>query len=156
GQKYARRPPPPIGWYLPEVASKRWELDSFDVVEGLVIKGGPQVEVLNGVSVHGGLAASWPVEASVTAKIVVEHWRQFGLPGYAQFDNDTIFPGPHAHPDVVGRVSRLCLSLGVVPGFVVPREFGFQATIEGYNGTWQAKVWARFEHTSLLGLQERS
>ena len=84
---------------------------------------------------HGGLAASWPVEASVTAKLVVEslteHWRQFGLPGYAQFDNDTIFQGPHSHPDVVGRVSRLCLSLGVVPVFVVPREFGFQATIEG-------------------------
>jgi hypothetical protein len=130
------------------------------VVEGLVIKGGPQVEVLNGVSVHGGLAASWPVEASVTAKIVVEslveHWRQFGLPGYAQFDNDTIFQGPQAHPDVVGRVSRLYLSLGVVPVFVVPREFGFQATIEGYNGIWQAKVWTRFEHTSLLGLRGRS
>ena len=160
GQKHARRPPPRLGWYLPEVASKRRELDSFDVVEGLVIKGGPQVEVLNGVSVHGGLAASWPVEASVTAKVVVEslveHWRQFGLPGYAQFDNDTIFQGPHSHPDVVGRVSRLCLSLDVVPVFVVPREFGFQATIEGYNGTWQAKVWARFEHTSLLDLQGRS
>ena len=160
GQKSARRPPPRLGWYLPEVASKQQELDSFDVVEGLVIKGGPQVEVLNGVSVHGGLAASWPVEASVTAKRVVEslieHWRAFGLPGYAQFDNDTIFPGPHAHPDVVGCVSRLCLSLGVVPGFVVPREFGFQATIEGYNGTWQAKVWARFEHGSLPDLQGRS
>ena len=36
------------------------ELDSVDVVEGLVIKGGPQVEVLNAVSLHGGLVASWP------------------------------------------------------------------------------------------------
>ena len=79
-------PAPPPGWHLPEVASKRRELDSFDVVEGLVIKGGPQVEVLNGISLHGGLAASWPVEATVTAKVVVEslseHWRAFGLPGY--------------------------------------------------------------------------
>ena len=126
------------------------------MVEGLVIKGGPQVEVLNGISLHGGLAASWPVEASVTAKVVVEslieHWRAFGLPGYAQFDNDTIFQGPHAHPDVIGRVSRLCLSLGVVPVFVVPHEFGFQSMIENYNGTWQAKVWARFQHGSLPGL----
>src|SRR5262249_60713989 len=69
GQKRTRRPAPPPGWYLPEVASKRRELDSFDVVEGLVIKGGPQVEVLNGMSLHCGLAASWPVEASVTAKL---------------------------------------------------------------------------------------
>ena len=160
GQRRIRRPAPPPGWHLPEVASKRRELDSFDVVEGLVIKEGPQVEVLNGISLHGGLAASFPVEASVTAKFVVEslieHWRAFGLPGYAQFDNDTIFQGPHAHPDVIGRVSRLCLSLGVVPVFVVPHEFGFQSMIENYNGTWQAKVWARFQHGSLLDLQGHS
>jgi hypothetical protein len=160
GQKRLRRPAPPPGWHLPEVVSKRQELDSFDVVEGLVIKDGPQVEVLNGVSLHGGLAASWPVEASVTAKRVVEslieHWRAFGLPGYAQFDNDTIFQGTHTHPDVIGRVSRLCLSLGVVPVFVVPHELGFQSMIENYNGTWQAKVWARFPHGSLLDLQGHS
>jgi hypothetical protein len=134
GRRRIRRPPPPPGWHLPEVASKRRELDSFDVVEGWVIKDGPQIEVLNGVSLYGGLAASWPREASVTAKVVVAsriaHWRAFGLPGYAQFDNDTIVQGPHAHPDVGGRVSRLCLSLGVVPAFVVPHEFGSQSMVE--------------------------
>ena len=160
GQQRVRRPPPPPGWYLPQVAARRHELDSFDVVEGLVIKGGPQVEVLNAVSLHGGLVASWPVQASVTAKLVVEclveHWREFGLPGYAQFDNDTIFQGTHAHPDAVGRVSRLCLGLGVVPVFVPPREPGFQAAIESYNGSWQAKVWSRFVHDDLSGLQDRS
>src|SRR4051812_35602440 len=125
-----------------------------------VIKGGPQVEVLNGISLHGGLAASWPVEASVTAKLVVEslaeHWRAFGLPGYAQFDNDTIFQGTHARPDVIGRVSRVCLSLGVGPVFGGPHEFGFQSMVENYNGTWQTKVWARFQHGSLLDLRGHS
>ena len=76
-----------------------------------MIKDGPQVEVLNGISLHGGLAVSWPREASLTAKVVVEclieHWKAVGLPGYAQFDNDTLFQGTHAHPDVVGRVTRL-------------------------------------------------
>jgi hypothetical protein len=135
-------------------------LDSVDVVEGLVIKGSPQVEVLTGVSLHGGLVASWPRGESVTAKFVieclVEHWREFGLPGYAQFDNDTIFQGPHTHPDVVGRVSRLCLGLGAVPIFVPPREPGFQAAIENDNGSWQAKVWGRFEHADLAALADRS
>jgi transposase len=83
-----RRPPPPRGWYLPALAA---------AVEGLVIKDGPQVEVFNGVSLHGGLPVSWPVVAPVTAKMVVrsllEHWRQVGLPAYAQFDNDMIFQG---------------------------------------------------------------
>ncbi|MBV8678249.1 MAG: hypothetical protein JO355_13890, partial [Planctomycetaceae bacterium] len=87
---------------------------------------------------------------------LVEHWRVFGRPGYAQFDNDTIFQGTHAHPDVVGRVSRLCLGLGVVPVFVVPHEFGFQSMVETSNGTWQAKVWARFEPGVLPDLQGRS
>jgi transposase-like protein len=155
-----RRPPPPPGWYLPQVAARRLELDSVDIVEGLVIKGGPQVEVLNAVSLHGGRAASWPVQASVTAKLavgcLVAHWRAFGLPGYAQIDNDTIFQGTRAHPDAIGRVSRLCLGLGVVPVFVPPREPGFQAAIERYNGSWQAKVWSRFEHGDLGGLQDQS
>ena len=56
--------------------------------------------------------------------------------------------GTHRHPDAIGRVMRLCLSLGVVPVFVPPRETGFQAMIEGYNGRWQAKVWARFTFTT--------
>ena len=155
-----RRPPPPTGWYLPDVAAARAELDSFDIVEGLVIKNGPEVEVLNGVSLHGGLVASWPTAAPVTAAWAVasltEHWRAVGLPGYAQFDNDMIFQGTHRYPDALGRVIRLCLSLDVVPVFVPPRETGFQAMIESYNGWWQARVWSRFQHAGLEDLQGRS
>ena len=155
-----RRPPPPRGWYLPDVAGALAELDSFDIVEGLVIKDGPQVEVLNGVSLHGGLVVSWPVASPVTAAMTVqslmEHWRQVGLPGYAQFDNDMIFHGTHRYPDALGRVIRLCLSLDVVPVFVPPRETGFQAMIESYNGWWQAKVWTRFQHANLEDLQGHS
>jgi hypothetical protein len=161
-----RRAPPPKGWYLADVAARRAEIDSFDVVQGLKIKGGPLVEVFNGVSVHGGLVASWPVVASVTAAVVVsalvEHWREHGLPDYAQFDNDTLFQGPHQHRDVIGRVIRLCLSLGVVPVFApVSEHVGdvaspFQAAIESYNGLWQTKVWSRVRHASLESLVERS
>src|SRR5215469_11610716 len=66
-----RRPAPPAGWYLPEVADGRAELDSFDGVEGLVIQGGPGVEVLNGISLHGGLVVSWP-HTVITAPFTVE------------------------------------------------------------------------------------
>jgi len=155
-----RRKAPPPGWYLPDVAAGRVELDEVDIVEGLKIKDGPLVEVLNAVSLHGGLVASWPQAASVTArsvqKALIDHWRRQGLPAYAQFDNDTVFQGPHHHPDVIGRVMRLCLSLGVVPVFAPPQETGFQASIENYNGKWQAKVWVRFEHASLAALQAQS
>jgi hypothetical protein len=155
-----RRPPPPRGWYLPELAAAKTELDSFDIVEGLVIQNGPQIEVLNGVSLHGGLVVSWPIVAPVTAEMTVQslvtHWREVGLPGYAQFDNDMIFHGTHRYPDALGRVLRLCLSLGVVPVLVPPRETGFQAMIESYNGWWQTKVWSRFQHDNLGDLQGHS
>jgi hypothetical protein len=44
----------------------------------------------------------------------------------------------------------------VTPVFTPPRETGFQAAIESYNGRWQAKVWRRFHYDSLKSLQEQS
>jgi hypothetical protein len=159
GRQRLRRPPPPPGWYVPAVAAGQVELDSFDIVEGLVIAGGLEVEVLNGVSLHGGLPVSWPgppVRATMVVEALTTHWRTDGLPTYAQFDNDTCFQGAHQFPDTLGRVTRCCLSLGVVPIFVPPQEPGFQAAIENYNGRWQAKVWARFRHADYHALQRRS
>jgi len=159
GQRRVRRRPPPRGWYLAEVALQRCELDSFDVVEGLVIEGGTEVRVLNGVSLHGGLVVSWPLSTISTTTVIealVEHWRAFGLPRFAQFDNDTLFQGAHQFADSIGRVIRLCLSLKVTPVFAPPLENGFQAAIESFNGHWQAKVWERFHHNSLADLQARS
>ena len=60
------------------------------------------------------------------------------------------------HPNVVGRVSRMCLSLGVVPVFAPVAEQGFQGMIENYNGNWQAKVWARFRFGSLREVEGQS
>lgn len=159
GRSRVRRPPPPPGWYLPPVAARKAELESFDFVEGLVIRGGIDVMVLNGMSLHGGLCSSW-VESAWTAKKTVQsllaHWREHGLPAYAQFDNDTLFQGAHQWPNTFGRVTRLCLQLGVTPVFAPPRETGFQAAIESYNGRWQTKVWRRFEHDSLRTLRRHS
>ena len=159
GSRRVRRPAPPPGWYLPDVAAREAELDSFDFVEDLVIEGGPQVDVLTGISLRGSLPCAWPMPQKTAKGVVealVEHWRAFGCPGYAQFDNDTCFQGPHQHPDTIGRVTRLCLSLQIVPVFAPPRETGFQACIESFNGRWQTKVWARFHHPSLHHLRERS
>jgi hypothetical protein len=159
GGRRIRRTPPPAGWYLPEVAAGRAELDSFDIVEGLALEGGLRVEVLNAVSLWGGLPGAWPqrlVTAKTTVEALLQHWRQFGLPAYAQFDNDTIFQGSHHGRDSLGRVIRICLQLGVTPVFAPPQEPGFQAAIENFNGRWQAKVWSRFHYNSLAGLQAQS
>ena len=66
------------------------------------------VNVLTGISLHGGLCAAWPVEqitAKITLNCLLNHWRDVGLPWYAKFDNAadffdnaTAFEGGHAWP----------------------------------------------------------
>lgn len=158
-RRRVRHPPPPPGWYLPAVARGKAELDSFDFIEGLKIRGGPRFDVLTGVSLHGGLPAAFVAPRRNTlwvCKALIRHWRKYGLPDYVQFDNDTVFQGAHQYPDTFGRVTRLCLSLGVTIVFSAPREHGPQNLVEGFNGRWQAKVWHRFEWSTPTELQRGS
>jgi hypothetical protein len=159
GRTRVRRPPPPIGWYLPQVASRSSELDSFDTIDGLMFKGKKEFTVLTGISVHGGITSCWSrrsIGAVDVVELLISRWRESGLPGFAQFDNALIFQGPHNTIDAVGRVIRTCLLLGVTPVFAPPREPGFQNAVESLNGRWQAKVWRRFAPASLEDLEQRS
>ena len=158
GKKRQRRPPPPTGWYLPDVANGSAELDQFDFVEDLCLEGGQLVHVFNGISLHGGLVVSCPVSqmrAENTVRNLISFWTEFGLPEYAQFDNSTIFQGSR-WADSLGRVIRFCLNLSVIPVFVPPHETGFQASIESYNGRWQKGVWQRFHFANLKEVQQQS
>ena len=62
GRQRVRRQAPPPGWFWPDVAARRAEIDNFDAIEDLVIRGGISVNVLTGISLHGGLCAAWPAE----------------------------------------------------------------------------------------------
>lgn len=156
GIRRTRRPAPPRGWYLPALAAGQCELDSFDLIEDLKIANGPLASILTGTSLHGGLVDAWPL-SEASAKLVlprlVERWEREGLPQYAQFDNGTQFQGAHQWPDTIGRISRLCLALGVIPVFAPPREPGFQNAIESFNALWQTKVWQRYHFLDLLQLE---
>jgi hypothetical protein len=140
-----RYPSPPPGWYLRDLVSKKAELDSVDIVEKLYWCGGQEVQLLNMISLHSSLLYS-VADKVITAEIVIaaltEHWRQFGLPRYIQFDNDMIFQGSRKK-NAIGRVIRFCLSLGVIPVFTTPYEQGFQGKIERFNGEIQRKFWRR-------------
>jgi transposase len=159
GVRRIRRPAPPKGWYLPVVAAGQAEVDCFDFIEDLKIAEGPLVDVLTAKALHGALTDAWVFEqmsARATVPCLLARWARDGLPGYAQFDNATQFQGAHQFPNAVGRVSRLCLQLGVRPVFVPPLEHGMQNTIEGFNGLWQAKVWQRHRVANIADLQARS
>ncbi len=154
-----RRPAPPKGWYLPDLARAEVEMDSFDFIVDLKIANGPLVSLLTGISLHGALADTWVMpKRSTTATLdaLLVRWQTCGLPTYAQFDNDTVFQGPHQFVDSVGRVSRLCLALGVMPVFAPPREPGLQNAIEGFNALWQSKVWQRHHCRNIAALKRIS
>lgn len=161
GRRRIRRTPPPPGWYLADLALGHAEMEAFDVIEGLVIEDHGDVDVLTGRALWGSSTMAWvtpKLTAKLTAEQLLTYWRANGLPDYAQFDNDTRFEGPHQHRDVVGRVARTCLSLGVTPVYVPPRETGFQAAVESFNNIWQRKVWDRYHHndvTALRGCSDR-
>ena len=59
-KRRVRRPAPPAGWYLPDLRRRLVELDSFDVISGLRLKGGVDLDILTGISLHGGLMAACP------------------------------------------------------------------------------------------------
>ena len=125
-----RRAAPPPGWYLPRVAQGLAEIDSFDVIEDLRMEGFGLFQVFTARALWGPIASAWPAPVASTSFILdalLAHWRRDGLPAFAQFDNDVRFQGGHNHPDVIGRVMRLCLALGVTPVFAPPVEMGFQA-----------------------------
>ncbi len=77
----------PTGWYLPDVARRPpGRTGQHRHCRGLLwsSKAGRTSEVLNAVSLHGGLTASWPVESPVTSELtnqsLYEHWGPVGLP----------------------------------------------------------------------------
>ena len=59
-RRRVRRRPPAVGWQLADVAAAVAEVAEFAVVEALVIRGQGAVEVLDAVSLPGGLVESWP------------------------------------------------------------------------------------------------
>ena len=89
----------------------------------------------------GPIAPSWLIRWS-------NPWLNTGEPlGCQPLSNLTttlVFKALHQFKDTIGRVIRLCLSLGVTAVFAPPRETGFQAAVESFNARWQANVWQRF------------
>jgi putative transposase len=156
-KRRVRRLAPPPGWYLPEVAAGRMEIDSCDVIEDLKLDNGPLVDVFNVVAILGKSIRSWPVESPMLGEFacsaIVRHWQDTGLPHFVQFDNDPRFTGGARWPDTLGTMIRVCLALGVTPVFAPPREHGMQNAIEATNARWTEKVWRRFHHADLKALQ---
>ena len=54
-----------------------------------------------------GAAVMISLTTENTALALIEHWKQFGLPKYVQFDNDMVFQGPRTVSRGSPMISRL-------------------------------------------------
>ena len=79
GVRRVRRASPPAGWYLPDVAAGKAELDAFDVIEDLPLEAGPRLDVLTTRALWGSVCGAW-VSAALRARWLCArletHWRK--------------------------------------------------------------------------------
>ena len=78
-----RRPAPPAGWSLPDVAAGTAELEAFDVLADLPLAAGPRLDVFTTRALWGAVCGAG-VSAARRAQWLWErmeaHWRQHGCP----------------------------------------------------------------------------
>jgi hypothetical protein len=68
-------------------------------------------------------------------------------------DNELSFWGSLRHPGAIGKVIRLCLSLGVTPVFIPVREPWRNGIIEHFNDTMQRYLLKRERYNNLIELK---
>lgn len=68
---------------------------------------------------------------------LVESWQNTGCPKCLQMDNGLEFRGSNRYPRALGKLSRVCLDLGVEPVFIPTREPWRNGVIENLNGLIQ-------------------
>jgi len=68
---------------------------------------------------------------------LVEAWRNTGRPKCLQMDNGLEFRGSNRYPRSLGKLSRVCLDLGVEPVFIPTCEPWRNGVIENLNGLIQ-------------------
>lgn len=71
GHRRRRHPAPLPGGYIPALHLGQAEVEAFDVIEGWVIEGCGEIEVLTGKALWGPAAVAWPL-SGVTAHTVLD------------------------------------------------------------------------------------
>ena len=87
---------------------------------------------------------------------VGEVWQRLGVPDFLQLDNDSAFTGGQRAPRRFGAFVRLALDLGIELIFTPPAEPKRNGLVEGLNGLWASKCWARHHFRSLQEVRRKS
>jgi len=83
-------------------------------------------------------------------------WQEQGLPRYQQVDNESCFSGGYTHPDVLGKVVRLALFVGVELVFSPYYHPQSNGSVERFHRDYAAFVWQKEPLADLPAVRQRS
>lgn len=116
------------------------EVHQSDFVGPRYLGKGVRFYSLNSVDIATGRCAVTP-QLNKTAQATIDgfwaNWCRLGMPEHQQVDNEMVFYGSHRHPRGMGCLIRLCLTHGIEPWFVPPREPWRNGVVEKFNDHYQ-------------------
>jgi hypothetical protein len=109
------------------------------------ISGGTVVQAFHTVDVYSNDVAS-TIHANKAARDAQHHllqtWKTLGIPGLAQFDNESAFSGGR-YARKISQVVRLCLYVGIPVLFTPLDEADYNWPVETFNALWAKQFWGR-------------
>ncbi len=127
-----------------------WAVNAIQATDIITrhVHGGEAIQNFHTID-HYTHAVHLSQHAAKTSVTSSEHllatWSKLGLPQVQQLDNEGSFCGGHTHPQVVGRVVRLCLFCGIEPLFTPFYEPKRNYQIETFHSLWDRAFWSRQE-----------
>ena len=135
------------------------QVHQSDFVGPCFLRGPVRFYSYNNVDLATGRCAIEPVWERAGQSVVDAMWAvwwRLGLPDNQQVDNELVFYGSPAHPRGMGHLIRLCLTYGVEPWFIPPREPWRNGVIEKFNHHYRQRFLAREDLPSQAALRRRS
>ena len=135
------------------------QVHQSDFVGPCFLRGPVRFYSYNNVDVATGRCAVEPVlrrEGQAVIDAIWAVWWRLGLPDHQQVDNEWVFYGSPAHPRGLGHLIRLCLTYGVEPWFIPPREPWRNGVIEKFNAHYRQRFLAKEDLSAAQALRQCS
>lgn len=118
-------------------------IDQMDFVGPRYIYGGFRYYSLNIIDTSTHYLKVNPIlnrETRTVMEVLINFWKEHGLPDYIQMDNELSFRGSNKYPHSLGSVVRLALHLKVNVIFIPIKEPWRNGIIENFNNTFDKRL----------------
>jgi transposase InsO family protein len=159
GMTRPRKPKEPEQVLYPHLCpTQPHQLVQVDIVPRY-LPGGPCVSCFNAIDV----VSRYPTGEQYTTKssgdavhFLLQVWRDLGVPGYTQVDNESCFSGGFTHPGVLGKVLRLGLMVGTELVFSPIRHPESNGYVERFHQDYTQNVWDKIDLPDLAAVRKHS